>query len=95
MRELTQTWFGPRHTTLEEKAKLSFENRQVAWATEKAITGVIEGGAEVAERIADTRKKVCAATRYAATFHDEVEELGHVEEISEVRENQKTGHETA
>ena len=39
----------------------------------------MKDGAEVAERIAngafDTRKKLYAAIRYFATFHDEVEEL--------------------
>ena len=67
------------------------ENRQVAWATEKADefvkTGTIQDGAEVAERIAEnalgTRKKVYAAIRYVATFHDEVEGLVDIEEISE------------
>ena len=84
------------HTTLEEKAKMSLEDRQVAWANEKADelpkTGALKDGAEVAERTAkhalDTRKKVYAAIRYAATFHDEIEELVDVEEISE--ENKKT-----
>ena len=58
------------------EAKMIPENRQVAWATEKADelvkTGTIQDGAEVAERIAEnalgTRKKVYAAIRYVATF---------------------------
>ena len=62
----------------------------MAWANETADelakTGAFEDGAEVAERIAkdalDTRKTVCAAIRYAPTFHDEVEELVDVDEIS-------------
>ena len=68
------------HTTLEEKATMSPQNRQVVSANEKvdelAKTGAIEDGAEVAERIAedaiDTRMKVCATIRYAATCRDEV-----------------------
>ena len=53
------------HTTHEEKAKMTRETRQVAWANEKADeqakTGAIQDGAEVAERTAkeahDTRKR--------------------------------------
>ena len=83
------------HPTLEEKANMSTENRQVAYANEKADelakTGTIQDGADVAERIAkealDTRNKVFAAFRYAATFHDRVEELVDVEEVSEEDKN--------
>ena len=78
------------HTALEEKAKMSLENHQ-AWAVSKtdefAKTGAAQDGAEVAERVAkealDTRKKVHAAVRYAATFHNEVEGLVNMEEIKE------------
>ena len=53
------------HTTLEDKARMSPQNRLLARAKEKAgelaETGAIEDGAEVAERIAacafDIRKK--------------------------------------
>ena len=58
------------HTPLEEKANMALENRQVG-----AQTGAIQDGAEVAERVAeealDTREKVHAVVRYAATFHNE------------------------
>ena len=67
------------HTGLEEDANMTPENRQVAWANGKvdelANTGAIQNDTEVAERMAkyalDTRKKVCAAIPYGATFHDE------------------------
>ena len=75
------------HTTLEEKAKMSPENRQVASgsvaADELAKTGAVEGCAEmVAEHALNTRK-VYAAIRHAATFLDEVGELVRVEEGGE------------
>ena len=78
------------YTTLQEMTQMSCENRQVAWAKwkadELAKTEAIKDGAEVAERIAkdalNTRKKVSAAIRYAATFQDEVEELVDVERKS-------------
>ena len=58
----------------------------------KPRLGASPDGAEVAERIdneaLDTRKKVFAAIRYAATFHDGVEKLVDVEEYSE--EDKKT-----
>ena len=59
------------------------EYRQVAWAN----TGAIQNGAAVAERVAkeamDTRTMVHAA----ATFHEGVEELVDMEEVSEERNN--------
>ena len=73
------------HTTLEEKANMT--QRTDKWVNEKvdelANIGTNKVGAEVAERIAKdalhTRKKVYAGIRYAATFHDEVEEFCDVE----------------
>ena len=61
MRALTCVWFWP-----------------VAWVNEKvdelAQTGAAEDGAEMAEQVAknalNTRAKVCAAKRHAATFDD-------------------------
>ena len=55
------------HTTLQENTITTPENRQVAWANEKADelakTGTIQDGAAVSERIVpealDTRKRVC------------------------------------
>ena len=54
------------HTILEGKAKMTLENRQVAWANEKAdelAKRATQDGAEVAERIAEealaTRTKGC------------------------------------
>ena len=63
----------------------------MAWvnneADESAETGAIQDGVEVYEmnggRCLDTGTKVCAANRDAAAFHDGVEELVDVEEISE------------
>ena len=56
-------------------------------ADELVKTGATKDGAEVAERMAkdalDTRKKVYAAIRHTATFHEEVGELVHVEVVSE------------
>ena len=83
---------GPKqHTTLEEKAKMTPENRQVAWSNEKADelpkTEAIQDGAAVAERVGkeamDMRTMVHAGTRTAATFLEGVEELVDMEEISE------------
>ena len=37
----------------------------------------------------DTSKKVYAAIRYTATFHNEVEELVDVEEVSEESKNKR------
>ena len=52
--------------------------RPVAWANEHADelakTGAVKDGAEMAEQVAknalNTRAKVCAVIRYAATFDD-------------------------
>ena len=71
------------HTTLEEKAQMSPENRQVGSgseaADELAKTGAVENCAEmVAEHALNTRNTI----RYAATFHDEVGELDDIEEVS-------------
>ena len=72
-------------STLEDKAKMSPENRQVAWgsetADELAKTGAVKDCAEmVAEHALNTRQ-VYAAIRHAATFLDEVGELVRVEEV--------------
>ena len=85
---VTTGWPGPKqHTTLEEKAKMTPEYRQVIWAK----TGAIQDGAAVAVRVAkeamDTRTLVHAGTRTAATFHEGVEELVDMEEVSEERNN--------
>ena len=53
------------HTSLEEKAKMTPENQQVAWANAKtdelAKPGAVQDGAEMAERVAketpDTRRR--------------------------------------
>ena len=80
------------HSTLEDKAKMSPENRQVSWgsetADELAKTGAVKDCAEmVAEHALNTRQ-VYAAIRHAATFLDEVGELDRVEEVGE--EDKKT-----
>ena len=79
MYNVRMVWTKTR-TTLEEKAKMTTENRQVAWTNEKTDeldqTWALQDDAEGAERIAvealDTRKKLHAAIRCAATFHDGV-----------------------
>ena len=63
----------------------------MAWANEKADElakpGANQFGAEVSQRIVkgalDIRTTGCAAIQYAATFHDGVEELVYVEEVSQ------------
>ena len=92
----TFEWYGlrciPRN---RRRPKCLLENRQVAWVNEKADelakTGAIQDDAEVAQRIAkeafDTRNKVYAAVRYAATFPDGVEDLADVEEV--IQEDKK------
>ena len=74
MRALTRVW-----------------KRPVAWinenADELATTDAVKDDAEMAEQVAkdalDTRTKVAAAIRHAATFDDEVGELVDVEYVSE------------
>ena len=67
------------------------ENRQWRGPMKKKMhwpkPGATSSWAGTAERTAtlalDTRKKVYAAVRHAATFHDGVEELVDIEEVSE------------
>ena len=61
--------------------------RWLGQMNELTKTGAAEDGAEMAEQVAkgalNTRKKVYAAIRHAATFHDDVGELVDVEHVSD------------
>ena len=74
MRALTRVWYRPG-----------------AWVTENAdelaTTDAVKDDAEMAEQVAkdalNTRTKVAAAIRHAATFDDEAGELVGVEYVGE------------
>ena len=80
MKALTCVWFRP-----------------VAWvhvyADELAKMSAAKDGAEMAEWVVkgvlNTRKRVYAAMRHAAIFHDEVGESVDVEEVSEDKNKPK------
>ena len=86
-------------TDADHKAKSTPKRRQRAWASEKADerakTGAMNDGADIAEHVAkdtlDTRREVYAAMRFAATFHDQAGELVDVKEINEEGKNKPTG----